>query len=155
MPLLNNVIREVLRMHPPLHSIMRKVKSPMHVRDKNYIIPAGYHVLAAPGASAMDAKYFKNPTTFDPHRWDSVESTEDTGEKFDFGFGLVSKGTASPYLPFGAGRHRCIGEQFANVQLGTIISTFVREFEFSLPGGGKVPPPNYNVSYLPSYRLCF
>jgi cytochrome P450 len=146
MPLLNNVIREVLRMHPPIHSIIRKVKSTMTVKDKNFIIPAGYHVLAAPGASAMDEKYFKNAQEFDPHRWDSVES-EDMGEKFDFGFGLVSKGTASPYLPFGAGRHRCIGEQFANVQLGSIISTFIREFEFGLPGDGKVPPPDYTVSW--------
>ncbi|CCX05384.1 cytochrome P450 [Pyronema domesticum] len=142
MPLLNNVIREVLRMHPPIHSIIRKVKSPMHVKSQNYVIPAGYHVLAAPGASAMDEKYFKNANEFDPHRWDEVEE-EDAGEKFDFGYGLVSKGTASPYLPFGAGRHRCIGEQFANVQLGSIIATFVRTFTFSLPGDGKVPGPDY------------
>ncbi|KAA8901880.1 cytochrome P450 [Sphaerosporella brunnea] len=142
MPLLNNVIREVLRMHPPIHSIMRKVKAPMTVKDKGYVIPPGYHVLAAPGASAMDEKYFKNPKEFDPHRWDAVED-EDSGETFDFGFGLISKGTASPYLPFGAGRHRCIGEQFANVQLGSIIATFTREFEFALPGDGKVPPPDY------------
>jgi cytochrome P450 len=117
----------------------------MYVRDSNYVIPTGYHVLAAPGASAMDEKYFKNPTAFDPYRWEEVEDDEEA-EKFDFGYGLVNKGTASPYLPFGAGRHRCIGEQFANVQLGSIIATFVREFEFSLPGDGKVPPPDYTVS---------
>ncbi|KAF8544774.1 cytochrome P450 [Trichophaea hybrida] len=142
MPLLNNVIREVLRMHPPIHSIIRKVKSPMYVRDSNYVIPAGYHVLAAPGTSAMDEKYFKNPNAFDPNRWDDMEDEEEA-EKFDFGYGLVNKGTASPYLPFGAGRHRCIGEQFANVQLGSIIATFIREFELALPGDGKVPPPDY------------
>jgi cytochrome P450 len=147
LPLLNNVIREVLRMHPPLHSIMRKVKSPMTIKERGYIVPAGYHVLAAPGASAMDEKYFKNPKEFDPHRWDIVENEDTAAEKFDFGFGLVSKGTASPYLPFGAGRHRCIGEQFANVQIGSIISTFVREFTFALPG--ELPPPDYTVN-LPS-----
>jgi cytochrome P450 len=151
MPLLSTVIREVLRMHPPIHSIFRKVKSPMHVRDSNYVIPIGYHVLAAPGAAAMDEKYFKNPKAFDPQRWDDQDG-EDDGEKFDFGFGLVSKGTGSPYLPFGAGRHRCIGEQFANLQLGTVIATFIREFEFSLPGDGKVPPPDYTVCLLRSIR---
>lgn len=141
MPVLQNVIKEVLRMHPPLHSIIRKVKSTMHVKDTNMIIPAGYHVLAAPGASAMDARYFSNPTAFNPHRWDD-QADEEVAEQFDFGYGMVSKGTASPYLPFGAGRHRCIGEQFANVQLGAIITTFVQHFEFRLPDG-KVPPPDY------------
>lgn len=141
--LLNNVIREVLRLHPPIHSIIRKVKSPMTVRDSNYVIPNTHFVLAAPGASALDEKYFKNATQFDPYRWEN-ESSEEAAEQHDFGFGMVNKGTASPYLPFGAGRHRCIGEQFANVQLGAIISTFVRNFDFKLPGDGKtVPPPDY------------
>lgn len=43
---------------------------------------------------------------------------------------MVSKGAASIYLPFGAGRHRCIGEQFAYVQLQTILVSAVREFKF-------------------------
>lgn len=139
--LLNHVIRETLRIHPPLHSIMRKVMSPMHVTDTNLVIPAGHYVLAAPGVSAMDAKYFKDPQRFDALRWEG--RTEDEGEKFDFGFGLISKGTASPYLPFGAGRHRCIGEQFANVQLATIMATWIRTFELGYPQGGGVPKPDY------------
>jgi len=53
----------------------------------------------------------------------------------DYGYGLISKGASSPYLPFGAGRHRCIGEQFANVQLGAITAAMVREFKFKLPAG--------------------
>lgn len=141
--ILNHVIRETLRVHPPLHSIMRKVKSPMHVTDTNYIIPAGHYILGAPGVSAMDEKYFKNAHAFDPMRWEGQKSEEE-GEKFDFGFGMVSKGTASPYLPFGAGRHRCIGEQFANVQLATIMATWVRNFELGYPEGCGVPKPDYS-----------
>lgn len=132
-------------MHPPLHSIMRKVKAPMQVPGKPWTIPATHYVLAAPGVSAIDVKYFQNPLTFDPYRWEN-RAAEDAGEMFDFGYGLISKGTASPYLPFGAGRHRCIGEQFANVQLGAIASTLVREFTFSLPDGKGVPLPDYTVS---------
>ncbi|KAF3906534.1 hypothetical protein ABW20_dc0107506 [Dactylellina cionopaga] len=143
--LVNNTIKEILRIHPPLHSIMRKVKSPLHVPESNFVIPSTHYVMAAPGVSAMDEKFFKNAKDFDPFRWVGHEKDEENAEKFDFGFGLVSKGTASPYLPFGAGRHRCIGEQFANVQLATIISTFIREFEFTLPPGQKeVPPVDYN-----------
>ena len=58
-------------------------------------------------------------------------------EQEDYGYGLISKGAHSPYLPFGAGRHRCIGEQFAYVQLGTILQTMVRQFKWRLPEGSK------------------
>ena len=50
----------------------------------------------------------------------------------------------SPYLPFGAGRHRCIGEQFANVQLQTITAMIVREFKFrNVDGSNKVIGTDY------------
>ena len=153
LPLHNNVLKETLRLHPPLHSIMRKVKSPMHVPNTNWIIPDTHFLMAAPGVSAIDAKYFKDPLAYDPHRWASLKDMiEDDSDKVDFGYGLVSKGTSSPYLPFGAGRHRCIGEQFANVQLVTIIATFVRRMKMRLPDGQTKPgPPDYNVCFSPSY----
>jgi len=133
---------------------MRKVKSPMRVPNTHWIIPDDHYLMAAPGVSAIDGKYFKNPTTYDPYRWaGEKETAEEEEEKFDFGYGLVSKGTGSPYLPFGAGRHRCIGEQFANVQLGTVISMFVRLFKMHLPDGQKEPaPPDYTVSVPNSFR---
>ena len=68
-----------------------------------------------------------------------MEQTDDAQE--DFGWGLVSTGANSAYLPFGAGRHRCIGEQFAYLQLGTIISNFVRMFHWRLED--KLPTPDY------------
>ncbi|RKP04381.1 cytochrome P450, partial [Thamnocephalis sphaerospora] len=40
-------------------------------------------------------------------------------------------GARNPYLPFGAGRHRCIGESFAYVQIKTILATLLRTFEIS------------------------
>ena len=69
---------------------------------------------------------------------------DDAGERVDYGFGLISKGTESNYQPFGAGRHRCIGEQFAYLQLGTIIATLVRKMEFKIQK--HVPAHNYHVS---------
>jgi sterol 14alpha-demethylase len=122
---------------------MRKVISPMTVppslaappssssSNSFYIIPSGYYLLAAPGVACVDPEIWDNPNGFDPYRWiipnkDSNKPSpisfaqEDDGEKVDFGWGKISTGANSPYLPFGAGRHRCIGEQFANVQLGTV-----------------------------------
>jgi sterol 14-demethylase len=74
---------------------------------------------------------------WEPHRWDEGHPLAFTGgdvkeEMYDYGYGMVSKGAASPYLPFGAGRHRCIGEQFAYVQLGTVLAIMVRLLKMSM-----------------------
>lgn len=71
--------------------------------------------MAAPGVSAMDPKIWDQPKNWNPHRWldekgvgaAALENYYGTsGEQVDYGFGQVSKGTESPYQPFGAGRHR-------------------------------------------------
>ena len=136
-----NVLREVLRLHTPIHSIMRKVKSPMPISGTKYVIPTSHVLLASPGCTSRDEEFFPSPQLWNPHRWDEgsggVLGNEVEEEKFDYGYGLISKGASSPYLPFGAGRHRCIGEQFASVQLVTITATLVRLFKFRNVDGSK------------------
>ncbi|KAK4451748.1 Eburicol 14-alpha-demethylase [Podospora aff. communis PSN243] len=152
LPLNQAIIKETLRLHAPIHSIMRAVKSPMPVPGTKYVIPTSHVLLAAPGVSGSDPQYFPNPSLWDPHRWESdspnaptiVRNEEEEDEKIDYGYGLVSKGAGSPYLPFGAGRHRCIGEQFANVQLQTIVAMIVRNFKFrNVDGSDKVIGTDY------------
>lgn len=144
------VVKETLRIHAPIHSIMRKVKSPMPVDGTSFVIPTSHYLLAAPGVTSKVPEHFPRPDEWDPHRWDAGNKADiivEEEEKIDYGYGLVSKGAKSPYLPFGAGRHRCIGEQFAYVQLGTILVTLVREFKFSnLPGHEGVVGTDYSVS---------
>ena len=145
------VVKETLRMHAPIHSIMRKVTTPMPVDGTPYIIPTSHVLLAAPGVTSKTETHFPEPDLWEPHRWDegsvlhmtNREVEED--EKIDYGYGLVSKGAGSPYLPFGAGRHRCIGEAFAYVQLGAITATMVREFRLrSLDGQKDVVGTDYS-----------
>jgi cytochrome P450 len=153
LPLHAQVVKETLRMHSPIHSIMRAVKSPLHVEGTSFVIPTTHTLLATPLMCGLSAEYFPNPTKWEPHRWDDGASgtnlpteTEDEEEKVDYGYGLVTKGTNSPYLPFGAGRHRCIGEQFAYLQLQTILIHMVRLFKFSaVPGKPAVVPTDYTV----------
>ncbi|EJP64120.1 Cytochrome P450 CYP51F2 [Beauveria bassiana ARSEF 2860] len=141
--LLSNVVKETLRVHSSIHSIMRKVKQPMRVPDSDYVITPDKVLVASPLMTHLNEDYFRNALTWDPHRWDNeVEAEED--EVVDYGYGATSKGTKSPYLPFGAGRHRCIGEKFAYLNLATIISTLVRHFKFAtLDGKAVVPPTDY------------
>ncbi|MCJ1471879.1 Lanosterol 14-alpha-demethylase [Lambiella insularis] len=131
----SQVVRETLRMHAPIHSMMRKVKSPMPVQGTPYTVPTSHVLLSAPGVTSMSPEHFPNPADWEPHRWDAaaMAKIEEEDEKIDYGYGLVSKGASSPYLPFGAGRHRCIGEQFAYLQLGVITATMVRKLKLSMP----------------------
>ncbi|KAH7375992.1 eburicol 14-alpha-demethylase [Plectosphaerella cucumerina] len=155
LPLNQAIVKETLRLHAPIHSIMRAVEQPMHVPGTKFVIPTSHRLLAAPGVSGSDPNYFPNPEVWDPHRWETDSPNAPTiiragaaaaeeEEKIDYGYGLVSKGAASPYLPFGAGRHRCIGEHFANVQLQTIVAMVVREFKFrNADGSDKINGTDY------------
>ncbi|KAE9390694.1 cytochrome P450 [Gymnopus androsaceus JB14] len=117
LPALDSVIRETLRVHPPIHSIMRT------------IVPKGHVVLASPLFAQMDPAILKNPNKWEPSRYNEPEGvaimalkeyTDEAGEKIDFGFGA-----------------------FAYLQLGTILSTLIRKMEFKLPSG--VPEHNYHT----------
>lgn len=141
LPLLDAVIRETLRLHPPIHSIMRKIINDTPISptlaapssDATYVVPKGHIVLASPAVTQVDPRIWKDARTFDPYRWfeaggvaqEAYKKYEDEhGEKVDYGFGAVSKGTESPYQPFGAGRHRCIGEQVIS-RLWSKVEIFV------------------------------
>ncbi|SJM87082.1 probable Lanosterol 14-alpha demethylase [Zygosaccharomyces bailii] len=144
MPLLNQMIKETLRLHHPLHSLFRKVMRDIQVPNTPYVVPKGYHVLVSPGYCHLQDAYFPRAKTFDMHRWDlDPSSSSSGGEQVDYGFGAISKGVSSPYLPFGGGRHRCIGEQFAYVQLGVIMSIYIRTLKWHFPPGRSIPNPDF------------
>lgn len=147
LPLLQNTIKETLRLHGSIHSIMRKVKNPLPVSGTPYVIPTNHILLASPGVTALSDTFFPDASTWNPHRWDdrAEEDEDEDGDMVDYGYGTVNKGTRSPYLPFGAGRHRCIGEKFAYMNLAVIISTLVRNFTFgNLEGMEGVPKTDFS-----------
>lgn len=144
LPLLQNVIKETLRVHSSIHSIMRKVMKPLAVPKTDYVITPDHVMVASPIVTHLTEEHFPNAGVWDPHRWDNRADIEADEGTVDYGYGEVSKGVKSPYLPFGVGRHRCIGEKFAYVNLCTIIGTFVRNFKFNtLDGKSHVPRTDY------------
>lgn len=148
LPFAMNVIRETLRLHPPIHSIMRKVKNPLPIAGTNWVVPPSHVLLAAPATMGMSDDYFPNAEKWIPHRWESIgDPNDEEKEKMDYGYGLVSTGADSTYLPFGAGRHRCIGEQFAYMQLTIVLTVMVRKFKLrNLDGTKGVVATDYSVS---------
>lgn len=135
----NNVIKETLRLHSPIHSVMRKVKRTIHVPESDMVIPEGHVLLAAPGLPCRMDENFPNALTWDPHRWNTpaAKSTNQESES--------STAASNPYLPFGAGRHRCVGESFAYAQLTAILATLVKCLEWEQVDPSKpVPKTDYS-----------
>jgi sterol 14-demethylase len=115
-PKLEAAIKEALRLHPPLILLLRVAKVDLDVAG--YRIPAGTMVGASPSVSNRDPDAFADAERFDPTRY--LEPREDDA--------------ANPWswIPFGAGRHRCVGAAFAMMQLKAIFAVLLRSFEFEL-----------------------
>ncbi|KAG2420478.1 hypothetical protein HFD88_000090 [Aspergillus terreus] len=117
-----NVTKETLRLHAPIHSMLRAVKNPLQVEGTPYVIPTSHNVLSSPGFTARSPEYFSKPFDWKAHRWDGVNATGDD-QQVDYGYGL----------------------QFAYVQLYAICVALARELKFKkLPNVEDVPATNYS-----------
>jgi len=125
-PDLECVLKETLRLHPPLILLMRRVESDLEVGD--FTVPAGKTVGVAIAVSNRDPGAFPDPDRFDPERY--------RGRR------LEDRQLFS-WIPFGAGRHRCVGAAFAMIQLKAIFSVLLRRYTFEL----AQPPQSYRPDH--------
>lgn len=116
MPLLENALKEALRLHPPLIILMRLVQNDFHIEE--FEVKAGQTIAVSPAVSNRLADDFPDPDTFDPDRYLKPRQED-----------LVNRWT---WIPFGAGRHRCVGAQFAIMQLKAIFSVLFQNYEFEM-----------------------
>lgn len=114
-PALENVIKEVLRLHPPLIFLIRKVMQDFQFKD--YTVKAGKYVCASPRVSHRIADVFPDPEKFDPDRYSETRQED-----------------AAPFswIAFGGGKHKCSGNAFAMLQLKAIFSILLRRYTFEL-----------------------
>ncbi len=115
-PKLENVLKETLRLHPPLIILMRVAQGEFEV--EGYPIHKGDLVAASPAISNRIAEDFPDPDAFDPSRYDKPREED-----------VIHRWT---WIPFGAGRHRCVGAAFAQMQIKAIFSVLLREYEFEM-----------------------
>ncbi len=128
--ILDYCMKETLRLHPPIHTIMRKVTEEMEFSGMK--IPVGHYICSAPCVSQLDPIQYEDPERFDAMRH---VNGEDIGEWAMNATTLevLQRSARSHYVPFGAGRHRCIGEQFAYMQVKTIVATILCQYDVGLP----------------------
>lgn len=122
-PVLENVLKETLRLHPPLIILMRVAQGEFEVAG--HAIDDGDFVAASPAISNRIPEDFPDPEAFDPGRYDKPREED-----------VIHRWT---WIPFGAGRHRCVGAAFAAIQIKAIFSVLLREYEFEM----AQPPDSY------------
>jgi sterol 14-demethylase len=115
-PALDACIKETLRLHPPLVLLLRVATEDLEVAG--HAIAKGQLVGATPAVSNRLPEVFADAEEFHPERYLDPRF-EDTGNPWT-------------WIPFGAGKHRCVGAAFAQMQLKAIFSVLLRRFAFEM-----------------------
>jgi sterol 14alpha-demethylase len=130
MELLHNCMREALRMCPTFIMILRKVEQQFNIciNGLSYNIPKNDIVVVSPTVSMRLKSTFADPDTFDPDRY--APPREEHKRPY-------------AYLGFGGGVHSCMGQNFAFLQVKTILSILLREYDIELVAP-KLPDIGYD-----------
>ena len=112
LPFLDGLVRESLRLLPPVHHTMRTTTKetellgvPLQTADRVVISAFMTH---------RDPAIFKNPTQFDPTRW------------------FEGKPGPFQYIPFSAGPRLCLGYQFAMLEMKLVVIRIMQRFRMNV-----------------------
>jgi cytochrome P450 len=110
-PLLDQVIKESLRLYPPIHIGNRRVAEELRFNDGD--IPAGERMF-----------YSIYLTHRDPAIWENAE--EFCPERFAHG----RKTPPFSYIPFGGGPRSCIGAAFGQAEARIVLARLLQTYRF-------------------------
>jgi sterol 14-demethylase len=114
---LENVVKEALRLHPPLFMLVRVAQVDWELFG--YHIPKGTWIVVSPTVAHRMPDVFRDPDAFDPDRFAEGRAED----KKDFA-----------YIAFGGGRHKCLGNAFAILQVKAILALLLGQFDLGLYG---------------------
>lgn len=117
---LNRVITETLRLHHPGWLVTRRTTE--ETRLGQWTLPAGTELAYCQHALHRDPERFPDPLTFDPDRWNDAAQEPPPGA----------------FLPFGDGKHKCMGDRFARTEMVTAIATMLRSVRLELAEGQAI-----------------
>ncbi|KAI4385209.1 hypothetical protein MLD38_003263 [Melastoma candidum] len=123
LPYLRMVVKETLRLHPPLALLIpRETVRPCQIGG--YDVPARTRVLINAWGIGRDLRSWERPEDFDPDRFEKVER--------DF------RGQDYELIPFGAGRRTCPGIMMGVTTTEFTLANLLYSFNWNLPEGAKI-----------------
>ena len=116
-------------------------------------VPRACDMFVAVYSLHRSPRYWKDPDTFDPHRWKHkfVNPDEPNWAGYDPAKWMASEaggvGSLYPtenaadfaYLPFGGGARKCVGDQFAMMEATVALAGFLQKFDFAFSGKTDTP----------------
>ncbi|KAK2609238.1 hypothetical protein QQS21_002172 [Conoideocrella luteorostrata] len=121
MPFLQAVIKEGLRIFPPVAGLMAKQAPSEGDHWKGVFIPGGTRIgSCAWGIFRREDIWGEDSKEFRPERW--LESTPESLRRMEDALDLI----------FSHGRWQCLGRPIALVELNKIFVQLLRQFEFSV-----------------------
>jgi cytochrome P450 len=129
MTYLEQVLKEVLRVIPPVGGGFREVLKPCEFNG--YLIPQGWSALYQVGRTHKDSSVYTQPERFDPQRF-IPERSEDKAKPFS-------------HIPFGGGVRECLGKEFAKLEMKLFAALLIRQYEWEL-----LPEQNLDMIMIPT-----
>ncbi|KAG7090809.1 hypothetical protein E1B28_009893 [Marasmius oreades] len=115
MPYLNAVVKESLRVRPPVTMVPYKVTKAFPIKD-GYTVPTGSMVIPSFYPSLHDPEVYPEPDKFDPDRWLDANSSANANPK--------------NYLVWGSGPHRCLGIEYASMNMALVLGIAAMMFDW-------------------------
>ena len=112
LPLLEGVIKESLRLVPPVVFGVRYSMEPFEMGG--YSFAKDSSVIYSSHITHRMPELYKDPHRFDPYRWETL------------------KPSPYEYFPFNAGPRRCLGAEFATMELKITLAILLQKYRFHL-----------------------
>jgi cytochrome P450 len=117
--LLDEVIKEALRLYPPIHLGNRMVAEAISFKEG--VVPAGERLFYSIYLSQRDPATWERPDEFCPER-----------------FARGCSHAPFSYLPFGGGPRACIGAAFGQAEARIVVARLLQTFGFEPLNAGKI-----------------
>jgi cytochrome P450 len=132
MSYLEQVLKEVLRLIPPVGGGFREVLQTCEYNG--FCIPSGWNVLYQIGPTHKDEAAYPDPDRFDPERFNPERAASLEEQKYG-------------YVPFGGGIRECIGKEFARLEMKLFAVHLARHYEWKL-----LPDQDLEMATIPIPR---
>lgn len=123
MQVTRNVVRETLRLYPPVAFLPRETTCPVTMRGKP--INPGDMLVVSPWLVQRNGNNWACPHAFDPDRFETPDGQD-----------MLKRA----WIPFGKGPRLCIGAGFAQQEAMVVLATLCRNFRLTSPADDKPEP---------------